>query len=90
MIQAVQVTQDLDSPEAMGIALGETQLRTAKGPDKTDVRVDEIESLHIGQGFDLHWTRHASCPSQEEYLEMVSKSMWHVRPPTRDGTLTEV
>jgi geranylgeranyl pyrophosphate synthase len=43
------------------------------------ISAEEIESLHIGQGYDLYWTRHASCPTQEEYLEMVSRST--LEPP---------
>ncbi|KAK3991456.1 isoprenoid synthase domain-containing protein [Cladorrhinum sp. PSN332] len=33
--------------------------------------VNNCETLHIGQGYDLHWTRHVTCPSEKEYLEMV-------------------
>ncbi|KAK4120553.1 terpenoid synthase [Parathielavia appendiculata] len=33
----------------------------------------QLRDLHVGQSYDLHWTRHASCPTEEEYLEMVSK-----------------
>ena len=41
-------------------------------PEAVRIVLEEIENLHIGQGHDLHWTRHASCPMEDEYLEMVS------------------
>ncbi|KAJ6259098.1 hypothetical protein Dda_5995 [Drechslerella dactyloides] len=33
--------------------------------------LDELRNLHIGQGFDLHWTFRTQCPSEQEYIEMV-------------------
>jgi geranylgeranyl pyrophosphate synthase len=33
-----------------------------------------MKNLHIGQSYDLYWTRSMECPSEEEYLEMVDKS----------------
>jgi hypothetical protein len=36
--------------------------------------LDELQILHIGQGYDLYWTRHGTCPTEDEYLEMVSNS----------------
>jgi hypothetical protein len=36
--------------------------------------LEQLHDLHIGQSHDLHWTRHASCPTEEEYLDMVAKS----------------
>ncbi|KAK5124909.1 hypothetical protein LTR85_001099 [Meristemomyces frigidus] len=38
-----------------------------------DVFIEQMYKLHIGQSYDLHWTRHHICPSEEEYLEMVDK-----------------
>jgi len=39
-----------------------------------DVVLGELLELHLGQAYDLYWTRHAACPSEEEYLEMTAKS----------------
>jgi hypothetical protein len=36
--------------------------------------LDELQILHVGQGYDLYWTRHGTCPTEDEYLEMVSNS----------------
>ncbi|KAK4032035.1 geranylgeranyl pyrophosphate synthase A [Parachaetomium inaequale] len=42
-------------------------------PGADDITFEQLRDLHIGQSHDLHWTRHASCPTEEEYLDMVSK-----------------
>ena len=36
-----------------------------------DVYVKELLNLHRGQGMDLFWRDTLTCPSEEEYLEMV-------------------
>ncbi|GAB1315557.1 geranylgeranyl pyrophosphate synthetase [Madurella fahalii] len=38
-----------------------------------NIVLDELRDLHIGQSYDIRWTRHVSCPSEAEYLEMVTK-----------------
>ena len=40
-----------------------------------DVLADELLNLHRGQGMDLFWRDNLSCPTTEDYLEMVSNSM---------------
>ncbi|KAL2139942.1 hypothetical protein VTI28DRAFT_4454 [Corynascus sepedonium] len=42
-------------------------------PEASEIAFEQLRDLHIGQSHDLHWARHASCPSEEEYLDMVSK-----------------
>ncbi|KAI6777686.1 isoprenoid synthase domain-containing protein [Emericellopsis cladophorae] len=42
-------------------------------PNAVDITLEQLRNLHVGQSYDLYWTRHAICPSEEEYLEMVSK-----------------
>jgi ophiobolin F synthase len=44
-------------------------------PQCTAILLEELRNLFIGQSYDLHWTRQGECPSEEEYLEMVSQSM---------------
>ncbi|OAA35624.1 geranylgeranyl pyrophosphate synthase [Beauveria brongniartii RCEF 3172] len=34
---------------------------------------DEMQQLHVGQSYDLHWTENTRCPSVPEYLKMVDK-----------------
>ena len=35
---------------------------------------EEMRGLFIGQSFDLYWTFNTTCPSMNEYLEMIDKS----------------
>lgn len=41
--------------------------------------LEEMQDLHIGQSYDLYWTRNTICPTEEEYLEMVEKSKYLLR-----------
>jgi geranylgeranyl diphosphate synthase type 3 len=38
----------------------------------TQIFIEEVIHLHRGQGMDLFWRDMLSCPTEEEYLEMVS------------------
>lgn len=51
------------------------EVRKLDDPQCMAILIDELRNLFIGQSFDLHWTRQGECPSEEEYLEMVSQSM---------------
>ncbi|KAK4237715.1 isoprenoid synthase domain-containing protein [Achaetomium macrosporum] len=42
-------------------------------PRAAEIAFEQLRDLHVGQSYDLHWTRHASTPTDDEYLEMVSK-----------------
>lgn len=35
---------------------------------------DELLNLHRGQGLDLYWRDTLTCPSEEEYIDMVMNS----------------
>jgi len=48
-------------------------VRELQQPKAMEVVMDELQNLHVGQGYDLCWTRHITCPTEEEYLEMVGK-----------------
>ncbi|KAI1195542.1 putative geranylgeranyl diphosphate synthase [Nemania serpens] len=37
------------------------------------VFTEELKSLYVGQGLDLHWTSNMICPSVEQYLKMVQE-----------------
>jgi len=38
---------------------------------------EELQNLHVGQSYDLYWTRNTICPTEEDYLEMIEKSKYH-------------
>ena len=37
-----------------------------------EINVDELINLHRGQGMDLFWRDSLTCPTEEEYIEMVN------------------
>ncbi|RAL07171.1 FPP/GGPP synthase family protein [Aspergillus homomorphus CBS 101889] len=51
------------------LALQEVQ--KLNNPTAIDIYVQELLNLHRGQGMDLFWRETLTCPSEEEYLEMV-------------------
>ncbi|KAM7196549.1 Isoprenoid synthase domain containing protein [Rhypophila sp. PSN 637] len=42
-------------------------------PGAVGITLEQLRDLHIGQSYDLHWTRHTLCPTEQEYMEMVHK-----------------
>lgn len=51
------------------LALQEVQ--KLKSPAAIDIYAQELLNLHRGQGMDLFWRDTLTCPSEDEYLEMV-------------------
>ncbi|OJJ49930.1 hypothetical protein ASPZODRAFT_1071643 [Penicilliopsis zonata CBS 506.65] len=51
------------------LALQEVQ--KLNNPEAIDIYVKELLNLHRGQGMDLFWRDTLTCPSEDEYLEMV-------------------
>ncbi|CAJ2502687.1 Uu.00g100810.m01.CDS01 [Anthostomella pinea] len=47
------------------------ELQTLKNPKAVSVYTEELLNLHRGQGMDLFWRDTLTCPTEEEYLEMV-------------------
>lgn len=43
-------------------------------PNCMKIVMEELHNLFIGQSWDLHWTQQFQCPSEVEYLEMISHS----------------
>ncbi|KAK6527920.1 hypothetical protein TWF281_009181 [Arthrobotrys megalospora] len=41
------------------------------GPSAVAIYQEELRRLHIGQSLDLHWTFHAQCPTEQEYMQMI-------------------
>jgi geranylgeranyl pyrophosphate synthase len=48
-------------------------VRQLNNPYSIEIFVEEMRNLHIGQSYDLYWTRNVQSQSEEEYLEMVDK-----------------
>jgi ophiobolin F synthase len=40
-------------------------------PSAIGITMEALDELHVGQSYDLYWTRHNKRPSKKEYLEMV-------------------
>lgn len=57
ILQAVNEARQLSVPSAMNV----------------EIVLEELAELHVGQSYDLHWTRHGICPSEDEYLKMATK-----------------
>ncbi|KAI0164295.1 isoprenoid synthase domain-containing protein [Hypoxylon sp. FL1284] len=47
------------------------ELQKLKAPKAINVYTEELLNLHRGQGMDLFWRDTLTCPTEEEYLEMV-------------------
>ncbi|KAK7754265.1 geranylgeranyl pyrophosphate synthetase [Diatrype stigma] len=47
------------------------ELQKLKNPRAIDVYTEELLNLHRGQGMDLFWRDTLTCPTEEDYLEMV-------------------
>ncbi|XXH03847.1 hypothetical protein Hte_010253 [Hypoxylon texense] len=47
------------------------ELQKLKNPKAVSVYTEELLNLHRGQGMDLFWRDTLTCPTEEEYLEMV-------------------
>ncbi|KAI5861272.1 isoprenoid synthase domain-containing protein [Durotheca rogersii] len=47
------------------------ELQKLKNPRAVSVFTEELLNLHRGQGMDLFWRDTLTCPTEEEYLEMV-------------------
>ncbi|KAH8705865.1 putative geranylgeranyl pyrophosphate synthase [Talaromyces proteolyticus] len=48
------------------------KLELLENPKAFSIFTEELLSLHRGQGMDLYWRDSLICPTEEEYLEMVS------------------
>lgn len=47
------------------------ELSTLHNPRAIDIYTEELLNLHRGQGMDLFWRDTLTCPSEDDYLEMV-------------------
>jgi len=46
-------------------------LQKLKNPDAITIYTEELLNLHRGQGMDLFWRDTLTCPTEDDYLEMV-------------------
>lgn len=44
-----------------------------KNPEMMDVFLKHLRQLFNGQSWDLYWTYHRQCPTEEQYLDMVDQ-----------------
>jgi geranylgeranyl diphosphate synthase type 3 len=51
---------------------GLKELLKLKSASAIDIYTDELINLHRGQGMDLYWRDSLTCPTEDEYLAMVS------------------
>lgn len=49
-----------------------SQVQKLNSPRAMEIYVEELMSLHRGQGMDVFWRDTLKCPSEDEYLKMVS------------------
>ncbi|KAI1850661.1 hypothetical protein JX265_004371 [Neoarthrinium moseri] len=47
------------------------ELQKLKNPKAVSIYMEELINLHRGQGMDLFWRDTLTCPTEEDYLEMV-------------------
>ncbi|KAF7303777.1 hypothetical protein MIND_00607300 [Mycena indigotica] len=59
------------------------ELLTLSGPDSSPTQTEligiitsELLSLHRGQGLELLWRDSLTCPTEEQYIDMVNDSEW--------------
>lgn len=56
-----------------GILRALDEVRKLPSQKALDIFTSQMQELYVGQSYDLHWSRHIVCPTEEEYLEMVDK-----------------
>ena len=47
------------------------ELQQLQNPRAVDIYAEELVNLHRGQGMDLFWRDSLTCPSEDDYLDMV-------------------
>ena len=40
-------------------------------PNAVEILLEELENLYLGQSWDLHWKYNLTCPSPDEYMNMI-------------------
>ncbi|KAF5858953.1 geranylgeranyl pyrophosphate synthetase [Aspergillus alliaceus] len=52
--------------------LAQERLRELNRPKAYEIYTEELLRLHRGQGMDLYWRDSLTCPTEEEYIEMIA------------------
>ncbi|GKZ33169.1 hypothetical protein AbraIFM66950_002958, partial [Aspergillus brasiliensis] len=52
--------------------LAQERLRELNHPEVYEIYTEELLRLHRGQGMDLYWRDCLSCPTEEDYIEMIA------------------
>ena len=52
--------------------LAQEKLRELDNPEAFEIFTEELLNLHRGQGMDLYWRDALVCPTEKEYLKMIS------------------
>ncbi|KAJ6137342.1 geranylgeranyl pyrophosphate synthetase [Penicillium samsonianum] len=50
----------------------QSRLTNLHQPEAFEIFTEELLKLHRGQGMDIHWRDSLTCPTEEEYIEMIS------------------
>ncbi|KAJ5807346.1 geranylgeranyl pyrophosphate synthase [Penicillium robsamsonii] len=45
--------------------------RQFHNPKAVEILLEELENLYLGQSWDLHWKYNLTCPSPDEYMNMI-------------------
>lgn len=56
------------------IFLAFQEVMKLNNPEMVNVCTEELINLHRGQGIELYWRDSLTCPTEEEYLDMVNNS----------------
>ncbi|PYI03146.1 terpenoid synthase [Aspergillus sclerotiicarbonarius CBS 121057] len=52
--------------------LAQERIRELNHPEAYEIFTEELLRLHRGQGMDLYWRDCLSCPTEDEYIEMIA------------------
>lgn len=69
--QVFGVAQTLNSANYIYF-VAQQELQQLQKPEAVQIFVEEIKNLHRGQGTDLFWRDTCTCPTEDDYLEMVA------------------
>ncbi|KAE8158680.1 isoprenoid synthase domain-containing protein [Aspergillus tamarii] len=47
------------------------EAKTLNNPESTDVLLENLQCLYLGQSWELYWKHNLSCPTESDYLNMV-------------------
>lgn len=57
-------------------------------PGMVEICTEELIHLHEGQGIELYWRDSLTCPTEQEYIDMVNNSELYIEHRKDNGVLT--